>query len=103
VLRHLLVEETDEVEVGYGFCPEFWGRGLATEITGACLHFARTELHLASVVVITLPANLRSQRVLTRVGLLYERDVTLEGLRHVLFRSRPGLGRDTLEKDLQVL
>jgi ribosomal-protein-alanine N-acetyltransferase len=90
VLRHLLVEGTDEVEVGYGFYPEFWGRGLAPEIATACLHFARTELRLASIVAITLPANLRSQRVMTRVGLVYERDLTHEGLRHVLFRSRPG-------------
>ena len=33
VLRHLDVEGVDEVETGYGFLPEFWGRGLATEIT----------------------------------------------------------------------
>ena len=30
--RHVLVEGRDEVEVGYGFMPEFWGRGFATEL-----------------------------------------------------------------------
>jgi len=88
VLRHLMVEGSDEVEVGYGFYPEFWGRGLATEIAAVCLAFARHALHLPSVVAITLPTNLRSQRVMTKVGLVYERDVDVEGLRHVLFRSR---------------
>ncbi|MGH7427283.1 MAG: GNAT family N-acetyltransferase [Gemmatimonadales bacterium] len=29
VLRHLLVEGVDEVEVGYSFYPAYWGRGLA--------------------------------------------------------------------------
>jgi [ribosomal protein S5]-alanine N-acetyltransferase len=87
VLRHLLVEGSDEVEVGYGFFPEFWGRGLATEIAAACLHFGREELSLPSIVAITLPSNLRSQRVMTKVGLVYEREVSHEGLTHVLFRS----------------
>lgn len=90
VLRHLQVEGTDEVEVGYGFYPEFWGRGLATEIATACLQLARTELRLASVVAITQPENVRSQRVMTKVGLVYERDILHEGVLHVLFRSRPG-------------
>lgn len=92
VLRHLLVEGVDEVEVGYGFYPEFWGRGLATEIATACLAFARSQLELRSVVAITLPANVRSQRVMTKVGLVYERDISHEELRHLLFRSRPAAG-----------
>jgi RimJ/RimL family protein N-acetyltransferase len=94
VLRHLLVEGTDEVEVGYGFYPDCWGRGLATEIASACLQFARSELLLPSVVAITLPANVRSQRVMIKVGLVYERDITHEGLRHVLYRSQPTGGTD---------
>lgn len=89
VLRHLLLDDVDEVELGYGFFPEFWGRGLATEIASACLRFGREELHLPSVVAITLPRNLRSQRVLTKVGLVYEREVSHEGVRNALFRSRP--------------
>ena len=91
VLRHLLLEGSDEVEVGYGFYPEFWGRGLATEIATTCLRLGQEELRLPSIVAITLPDNLRSQRVLTKVGLVYEREVSHEGLLHLLFRSRqPG-------------
>jgi len=87
VLRHLLVEGTDEVEVGYGFYPEFWGRGLATEITDACLRHGRETLGLATIVAITLPGHVRSQRVLTKAGLRFEREVTHEGAEHVLFRT----------------
>ena len=86
-LRHLLLDGRDEVEVGYGFHPEFWGRGLATEIAAACLHFGRDELRLPTVVAITRPANLASQRVLTKVGLVYEREVSHEGIPHLVFRS----------------
>lgn len=86
-LRHLAVEGTDEVEVGYGFYPEFWGRGLATEIATTCLQFGREQLRLPTVVAITRPANIGSQRVLTKAGLVYERDVNHEGVTHLLFRS----------------
>jgi len=94
VLRHLLVEDSDEVEVGYGFMPEYWGRGLATEITLGCLQLARDRLGLASVVAITLPSNTGSQRVMRKCGLEYQRDITHEGLLHVLYRTPPRIGGD---------
>lgn len=87
LLRHLLVEGQDEVELGYGFHPEFWGCGLGTEIATACLRVGREQLRLPSVVAITRSVNLASQRVLTKAGLVYERDVTHEGIPHLLFRS----------------
>src|SRR5262249_51803750 len=72
VLRHLDVEGTDEVEIGYAFYPEYWGRGLATEIAAACLAHGR-RLGVPSLVAIINPENHASQRVLTKVGLAYER------------------------------
>jgi RimJ/RimL family protein N-acetyltransferase len=88
VLRHLLVEGVDEVEVGYAFYQAFWGRGLATEVATACLELGRRELHLATIVAVTSPGNLASQHVLQKVGLVYERDFTHEGARSSLFRTR---------------
>ena len=87
VLRHLQVEGSDEIEVGYGFMPDYWGRGLATEISLACLQIARDQLGLESVVAITLPSNVASQRVMQKAGLEYEREITHEGVLHVLFRT----------------
>ena len=46
ILRHLDVEGVDEVEVGYGFMPEYWGRGLATEIANACVRIGFDRLGL---------------------------------------------------------
>jgi RimJ/RimL family protein N-acetyltransferase len=88
ILRHLLLADTDEVEVGYSFFPEFWGRGLATEITRACLGFGFETLGLHSIVALTLPQNLASRRVLEKAGLTYEREVIHDGIPHVLFRVR---------------
>jgi ribosomal-protein-alanine N-acetyltransferase len=90
VLRHLEVEGVDEVETGYGFLPEFWGRGLATEVARACLDIGHDQLGLMSIVAITLPTNTASQRVLHRAGLEYEREIVHGALVHLLFRSRLG-------------
>jgi RimJ/RimL family protein N-acetyltransferase len=46
LLRHLDVDGVDEVETGYGFLPDFWGHGLATEIARACVRSAASGLAL---------------------------------------------------------
>jgi len=86
-LRHLDVEGVGEVEVGYALFPEFWGRGLATEMACACVGIGRDRLGLRSVVAVTLPTNGTAQRVMLKAGLLYEREITLAGLPLVLFRT----------------
>jgi len=88
VLRHLLVDGVDEVEVGYAFYQAFWGRGLATEIATACLELGRSELHLTTIVAVTAPGNRASAHVLEKVGLVYERDFMHEGALSSLFRTR---------------
>jgi RimJ/RimL family protein N-acetyltransferase len=87
VLRHLLIEGVDEVEAGYGFLPEFWGRGLASEILQACLGFGRNQLRLVSVVGITTPTNSGSQQVLRKAGFAHEGNIVHEGVHCMLFRS----------------
>jgi RimJ/RimL family protein N-acetyltransferase len=87
VIRHLDVEETDEVELGYGFHPQYWRRGLATEIARALLRLGREALRLPTLVAITRHANVGSQRVLIKTGLGYERDINHDGVPHQLYRS----------------
>jgi RimJ/RimL family protein N-acetyltransferase len=87
VLRHLDIEGTDELELGYGFHPKYWGRGLATEIALELLQLGRVRLGRPSIVAITLPENIGSQRVLTKTGLVFERDIDHDGVPHRLYRS----------------
>jgi len=89
VLRHLDVEGTDEVELGYGLHTQYWGRGLATEIARELLRLGRTELKRESLVAITRPENHGSQRVLVKTGLVLEREIRYDGVPHLLFRSAP--------------
>jgi RimJ/RimL family protein N-acetyltransferase len=62
------------VEVGWRLAKAYWGLGYASEAGGASLRFAFQTLHLDEVVSFTSVSNIRSQRVMTRIGM--ERDET---------------------------
>ncbi len=86
VLRRLLIDGVDEVEVGCSFYEPYWGRGLGTEVTQACLEFGRDVLRLPSMVALTHPDHVASQHVLRKAGLTYEREVVIDGVSLALFR-----------------
>ena len=93
VLRNLVLDAdseagpTTDVEVGYAFYEPWWGQGLATEVTLACLNLGFRHLHRSSIVAVTSPGNLASQRVLNKSGLAFEREVSLGGTWMSLFRT----------------
>ena len=86
-LRHILVEQTEEVELAYALLPAWWGRGLGTTAARGCVTIAREWIGLPSVVALVLPENHRSQRVLAKAALLREREVMHGGRPHLLYRS----------------
>jgi RimJ/RimL family protein N-acetyltransferase len=87
------------VEIGWRVAPEHWGRGYATEAARASLEFGFTHLALDEIVSFTVPANVRSRRVMERIGMThdprddFEHPALPEGHRlrpHVLYRIRRG-------------
>src|SRR5262245_10520435 len=85
-LHHVEIDGRDEIEVGYCFRAEFWGRGLATELARASVRVAFSVLRLPEIVCFTLPTNLASQRVMQKAGFRYERDTVWKDLPHVFYR-----------------
>lgn len=85
-LRSVKIDDASEVEVGYALHPEFWNRGLATELARVSVAQGFVRLGLAEVVSLTLPANHDARRVMEKTGLRYERDVAHAGMPHVLYR-----------------
>ena len=57
------------VEIGWRLAAAYWNRGLATEGARRCLRYAFQELALPEVVAFTAPANLRSRRVMEKLGM----------------------------------
>jgi len=86
VLRHLSVDDVDDVETGYAFYEPYWGRGYATEITRACLELGFENLDLPSIVAVTTPENAGSQHVLRKCGFQHEREFQREDETLCLFR-----------------
>lgn len=66
----------DDVDIGFAFLPEFHYRGFAFEAAAAVLAHART-LGLERIVAIVTPSNQRSIRLLEKIGLRFERTLTL--------------------------
>lgn len=59
-------------ELGYRLRPEFWGRGLATEVGKAMVEHAYSVWQSSGVVARTLMANRASQRVMEKIGMTRE-------------------------------
>ena len=57
------------VEVGWRLAPAAWGQGFATEAATAALRFGFDTVGLAEVNSITAVVNIRSRRVMERLGM----------------------------------
>ena len=73
---------------GYLLRPQFWHRGLAIEMARAVARVDRAWHNLDYVTALIHPRNTRSRRVATRVGFLFERNVTWGSEPNMLFRLR---------------
>jgi len=89
------------VEIGWRLAHEHWGRGYATEGAQATLEFGFTALGLEEVVSFTTAGNMRSRRVMEKLGMSHDPaddfDYPLlpDGhplRRHVLYRWLAGPG-----------
>jgi len=60
------------IEVGWRLATDYWGRGLATEGARAAVEFAFENLGLEQIVSYTVPANIRSRRVMEKLGMTHD-------------------------------
>jgi [ribosomal protein S5]-alanine N-acetyltransferase len=70
-LKYLV--DVEEVDLGYRLMAAYWGRGLATEASRACVAHGFEILGLKRIIGFVEPENVRSVRVLQKSGLLFER------------------------------
>lgn len=79
------LDDLDEVDIGYRFLSQFWGQGLATEASRACVQYGFETLGLKRIIGIALPENRASVRVLEKSGLHYDGPMTFEGFEVVRY------------------
>jgi ribosomal-protein-alanine N-acetyltransferase len=90
-------EAPADVELVYGLDPALWGRGLITEAAHAWLRYGFESLERSHIWALTDAPNARSEAVMRRLGMRFERRLALNGLdsvRYVIGRSEftPGDG-----------
>jgi len=88
------------VEIGWRLAATHWGKGLATEGAREVIQHAFGALGLSEIVSFTVPANVRSRRVMEKLGMTHDPadDFDHPNLpeghalrRHVLYRLRASL------------
>jgi RimJ/RimL family protein N-acetyltransferase len=90
---------TPAVEIGWRLAFDLWGSGLATEGARAVLEDGFTRCDLKEIIAMTVPHNVRSRRVMEKLGMIqdlagdFAHPRILEGhvlRQHVLYRIQKG-------------
>jgi len=80
-----LLERTPELF--YMFAKASWGRGLATEAARACLRYGFEELGFKRIMAATRHGNAASIRVMTKIGMSYEKEISHSGVDAVCYMA----------------
>jgi RimJ/RimL family protein N-acetyltransferase len=84
------------VEIGWRLAFDYWGNGYAQEGARAALAFGFEKLHLKEIVSFTTAGNLRSRRVMERIGMTHDAQGDFDHpklpkhhplIKHVLYRK----------------
>jgi ribosomal-protein-alanine N-acetyltransferase len=85
------------VEIGWRLAAGHWGRGLATEGARSALEWGFDSLALDEIVSFTVPGNMRSRRVMEKIGMMRDEKGDFDHplipaahplRKHVLYRVR---------------
>jgi len=74
VLKRYTLPDPD---IGFAFLPDYWNQGYAFEAAAAVMKDAREHLGVERVLAITTPDNDASAKLLTKLGLRFDRLVKL--------------------------
>ena len=72
--------DTDEIEIGYLLARPHWGQGLASEGARVGMDFGFSQLNIPTIIGIVHPENIASQRVLEKIGLVFQEEAEYFGM-----------------------
>lgn len=87
-IRHILVDDIDEIEIAYAFKREFWGRGFASDVAIALTDIGLSHHELPSLIGLVYVSNGASRRVLEKANYILEKSTTRHGNDVVIYRAR---------------
>jgi RimJ/RimL family protein N-acetyltransferase len=84
VISFLKRDYLDHYDIGFAFLPQFFAKGYAFEASDAVLKTVRANPAYQHVSATTMPGNLQSIKLLTKLGLQFDREIVVgEDLLHV--------------------
>ncbi len=83
-----VVDEQEELEVGYSIIPSFWNKGYATEAARKCIDYAFENNMSESIISIIQIDNKESKRVAEKNGLVLEKQTIYHNNPVYIYRIR---------------
>lgn len=83
-----VVDNVDEIEIGYHFRRDHWGKGLATEATRSCRDYGFARLPVNHLISLIRPENLASRRVAEKNGMTVWKETIRVHLPHLVYVVR---------------
>ncbi len=72
-------DSLEHADIGFAYHPDYWRKGYALEGAEALLQYGRDKLGLDPIIAITSPDNTASQKLLLKLGLVFDRKITMTG------------------------
>jgi len=87
-LARQVVDETDEIEIGYHVRRDLWGRGYAPEAARGCQVYGFDRLGAERLIALIRPENLASRRAAEKAGLTLWKEVIWRDFVHCVYVIR---------------
>ncbi len=68
-------ETLDDVDLGFAFLPGYEGKGFGYESSVPIVKMAKTSFGLEKIVAVTMPENMKSSKLIEKLGFTYEKRV----------------------------
>ena len=88
------LENTGEIEIGYGMSKDFWGKGIGYECAKAWLEYGFENAGLERIVAVAQPENTGSWRIMEKLGMRYEKTEEHYGIDCVFY----GITKEEFQK-----
>lgn len=80
--------EPEKTQLGYSFIPEYWGRGLGSELAKAGLQYFLKYTTIPEIYGVTETPNIASQKILLKAGFVFHEKKMEEGKELTVFIVR---------------
>jgi RimJ/RimL family protein N-acetyltransferase len=80
--------ENGQVEIGYGFLPEYRDKGYATETLDTMLKWAFINIYVPEIIAFSHKDNLASKRVIEKCGMKFYKQEFVENVPYDLYYKK---------------